>query len=90
MRRALAAVAAVLVLAACGTTPEEDDRGLGDAPVGDVHKGPAEVITFPDQVGNVFSKCDGHGHRVYSNTHYTEASSMAVIADPSCPGGEPK
>jgi len=44
-----------------------------------VDRGPAEVIAFPDGFRNVAHKCDGHGHRVYSNS-----KAAFVIADPSC------
>lgn len=44
-----------------------------------VDKSPAEVIAFPDKFSNVAHKCDGHGHRVYSNS-----KAAFVIDDPTC------
>jgi hypothetical protein len=51
-----------------------------------VDRGPAEVIAMPDAFRNVAHKCDGHGHRVYSNSTGDEGSSsqLFVIDDPSC------
>ncbi len=89
-RALVLAPAAFLLLvasAACSDTAEGDRGGYGDAKVGRLERGPADVITFPDKFGNIATKCDGHGHRVYSTTHPVDAASIAVIEDPSCPGG---
>lgn len=53
-----------------------------------VDKGPAEVIAMPDQFRNIAHKCDGHGHRVYSNStgDSGSASQLFVIDDPACEG----
>ena len=53
-----------------------------------VDRSAAEVIAMPDRFRNVAHKCDGHGHRVYSNSTGGEGSSsqLAVIDDPSCGG----
>lgn len=73
----------VAVLAMAGCSSYNDQRGRGDAPIGPFDDSPAEVINFPDRFANVASKCDGHGHRVYSTTR---EAAVTVIDDPSCPG----
>ncbi len=66
-----------------------DANGRGDAPVGPVDKSGAEILNFPDTYGNVATKCDGHGHRVFVNTRGdTTGSELVIIADKSCAGGE--
>lgn len=59
MRRAFLAVAAVLVASACAAGQYED---IPDPQV--VNRDPAELIVFPEWVGNVYTKCD-HGNRIY-------------------------
>lgn len=53
-----------------------------------VDRNPAEVIAMPDQFRNIAHKCDGHGHRVYSNSTGDSGTSseLFVIADPTCEG----
>lgn len=55
-----------------------------------VDRGPAHVIAMPDQFRNVATKCDGFGHRVYSNSTGDSGSSseLFVIDDPDCDGNE--
>lgn len=36
-----------------------DDKGLGDAPVGDMHEGQRTVIVMPDKFPNLAYFCDG-------------------------------
>lgn len=76
--------AALTAVVLVGCDSYNDKRGIGDAPVGSSQDGPAEVINFPDQFANVASKCDGHGHRIYSTTR---DAAVTVIDDASCPGG---
>ena len=79
-RRVLIGLAlSAVVLVGCDSY--NDKRGIGDAPVGSSQDGPAEVINFPDQFANVATKCDGHGHRIYSTTR---EAAVTVIADPTC------
>lgn len=83
IRRVLiaAASAAVLTLTACG------NEGL-DAPVeggdGSVDLVPARVIAFPDDYGNVATKCDEFGNRVYSSSNGKGASIFVVPQDITC------
>jgi len=51
-----------------------------------VDKSPAAVIAFPDKFRNVAHKCDGEGHRVYSNStgDSGNSSELYVINDPKC------
>ncbi len=81
----VAALIATGGLTACG-----DDKGSTNTD--DVNTGPASVLQFPRGFRNVAHKCDGHGHRVFSGSrgNDTEANvpaAVAVIDDPSCPGG---
>jgi hypothetical protein len=86
----VAGLALVASLTACSGW--NDSNGRGDAPVGEVNHGTAEIMNFPDTYGNVAHKCDGHGHRVFTNTHGTNgettSSFIVVIDDPTCPGGK--
>lgn len=78
MRKVLFAVVLVLAVAACS-----DTKGTADGPIGKVDDSPAEVTNFPDQYPNVANKCDGHGHRIYTDTDRR----FVVVVDASCPGG---
>jgi hypothetical protein len=53
-----AALALTISLSACGGY--NNDRGRGDAPVGNKDDAPADVLNFPDLFANVAMKCDGH------------------------------
>lgn len=66
---------AVLAVAGCGATSDSTTSGQR------VDRSPAEVIAMPDGFKNVAHKCDGHGHRVYSNS-----GSVAIIDDSTCRG----
>lgn len=81
----VAAAACGALLVSCSGYNEQ--RGWGDAPVGSVQDGPAEVVNMPNEFGNVATKCDGHGHRLYVVTHSRSDAPVVVIDDPSCPGG---
>lgn len=83
MRRVLAAVAAVLVLAGCGAKANEPFK---DAPrSGTSNTTPADTITMPDGFSNLATKCD-HGNRIYVAFHGdgTGAAITVVPADPTC------
>jgi hypothetical protein len=83
MKTMLVVVGAAAALAGCGEA-RKDATTEGQK----VDRSPAEVIAMPDQFRNVAHKCDGHGHRVYSNSTGGEGSSshIVVIDDPSCGG----
>ncbi len=89
---ATALAAATVFLTGCAGW--NNAQGRGDAPVGKIDSGTAEIMNYPDTYGNVAHKCDGHGHRVYTNTHGTNgettSSFIVVVTDPSCPGGVEK
>lgn len=87
-RPAVAVAAAALTVAAvAGCSGYNDARGKGDAPVGHSDDSPAEILNMPDGFGNVASKCDGHGHRVFVPTHDKTDPPITVVDDSSCPGG---
>jgi hypothetical protein len=79
----LLTTAASLALAGCDGG-YNGARGRGDAPVGRSDDTPAEVINFPDRFGNVATKCDGHGHRLYVMTHGKTDPPVTVIEDATC------
>lgn len=86
-RRRLAITIATLVSAGvgfggCGEDARQDATKAGQT----VDRGPAEVLAMPDAFRNVASKCDGHGHRVYSNSTggSGNGAQLFVIADESC------
>lgn len=75
----------IVVFAGCGD-------GKGSTSIEDQNTGPAAVMEYPRGFRNVAHKCDGHGHRVYSASRGNDAEAnvsgaVAVIDDPSCPGG---
>ncbi len=76
-----AAVIAAVGIAGCGEA-RQDATKSGQR----VDRGPAEVVAMPDQFRNVAHKCDGHGHRIYSNSTGGEGmgAQLFVVADPSC------
>lgn len=84
MRRIAVVVAVMAVAAGCSSYNEE--RGRGDAPVGDRDDSAKDVINFPDQFANVATACDAYGHRIYVTTR--AGGALVVIADPTCAGGE--
>lgn len=62
-----------------------------DADIGGRDNVPANVLNMPRGWSTIAMKCDGHGHRVYASDHGDSfSSSIAVIEDPSCPGGTPR
>lgn len=88
----IAAAAAALALfgAACDQEDEADrtKHGRGDAPIGRIDDRKAEIINMPDDYNNLATKCDNHGHRVYSTTRHDEGQAfIQVIDDPTCAGG---
>lgn len=90
MRRVciLAAIVLALALAGC-TRVAHPERGTGDAPVDMTklnHESP-EILEMPNLFGNIATKCDGHGHRVYVTTgRDAYPAQLFVIVDPGCKG----
>lgn len=60
-----------------------DEKGLGDAPVGDQLEEPRTVIVMPDTFPNLVIVCDGDT-RLYVTTR--EAAPLAVPNHPLCKG----
>jgi hypothetical protein len=86
MMRYLLVIGALALLPGCGSDARQDATKAGQH----VDRGPAEVIAMPDAFRNVAFKCDGHGHRVYSNSTGDSGTGaeLFVIADPTCEGGK--
>lgn len=77
----------VLSLAACtGQSEFEQERGRGDAPVGEVNNDPADITNFPDGYGNIASKCDGNGWHIFQVRHTIDGPRPApiVVRDEEC------
>lgn len=79
---ALAAVPLTIALGAGSC----DEKGLGDAPVGDALEDERTVIVMPDGFPNLVVVCDGPT-RVYVTTR--EAPPAVVADHPACRGEEP-
>lgn len=84
MQRLLLPLVAVgaLVVAGCGDD-YKDERGRGDAPVGDRVEEPRTVIFNVDRFPNLSIVCDG-ATAIYTNTR--DAGSMVAIPTPSTAG----
>lgn len=83
MRRAI--ISGVLLLALAGCSDWNDDRGRGDAPVGNKDDTEADVINMPDRFANVAFKCYG------TTGIYTSTRPMAfqvIKEDPNCVGND--
>jgi hypothetical protein len=82
----LLVVGVTFAVTACGEAARKDATTSGQT----VDRSPAEVIAMPNRFRNIATKCDGHGHRVYSNSTGNSggASQIFVIEDPTCPGGK--
>lgn len=85
MRRLLLIALLATGVTACGDEERKDATRSGQK----VDRGPAEVIAMPNRFRNVAHKCDGHGHRVFSNSTGDSGAGaqLYVIDDPGCPGG---
>lgn len=81
----MAATVLVILLSCTSCWWDSDDRGFGDAAVGDFDDSPATVINFPNTFANVAIKC-------YSGTAIlttTRQAAPLVIPDSSfCKGNE--
>lgn len=73
-------VLAGLVAAGCSS----DERGIGDAPVGDQHEEPRQVWVNVDRFPNVSAFCIG-ANGVYTTTR--EAAPTVVQDDTNCAEG---
>lgn len=82
MRKYLAFLLPVLLLAACGGDASREDA----VDTRDVDKNPPHVIAFTNHFPNVASKCDGYGHRVFvtTRTDGSVPSYPVIIDDASC------
>lgn len=60
-----------------------DEKGLGDAPVGNAYEGERDIIVMPDTFPNLAVVCDGPT-RVYVTTR--EAAPVVVADHPACRG----
>lgn len=85
-KRILAVAVVPFVLAGC---LEKHTEPFKDSPTSKVRNSdPADVIEMPDGFSNLATKCDGHGHRIYSAFHGDDnRAALAVVVDPTCPGG---
>lgn len=57
-----------------------DEKGLGDAPVGDQFEVPVDVVLMPDEFPNVAVACHPDGFRLFVTT----SREVRVIEDESC------
>ncbi len=73
----------VLALVLLTTAGSCDEKGLGDAPVGQRIEGERDIIVMPDQFANVAVACDGPT-RIYVTTR--EAAPVVVPDHPACTG----
>lgn len=84
MRRSLIVIGAILagLGTGCGEEATKDANKTGQT----VDRTPARVIAFPDKFRNVATKCDGFGHRIYSNSTGDSGTGaeLFVINDPRC------
>lgn len=90
MIKCLSIIIAVLslgLLSGCDDAQNTNDAPAVPSPV----TGPAEVLAMPDGFSNVATKCDGHGHRIYTvyrtwaTGAYPAYGAVAVIDDAKCP-----
>ena len=82
MKRTIILAGVLLALAGCGDDATKDADKAGQT----VDRSPARVIAFPDKFRNVASKCDGFGHRVYSQSSGNSGTypNLFVINDERC------
>lgn len=82
MKKLLMLMALVVLFAGCSGW--NDDRGIGDAPIGEQLEAPRDVYVLPDRFANVAVFCDGPA-RVYVTTR--EAPPVVVLDHPACDEG---
>jgi len=78
-------VPGVLALVLLTTAGSCDEKGLGDAPIGQRIEGERDIIVMPDQFANVAVACDGPT-RIYVTTR--EAAPVVVPDHPACTGDD--
>lgn len=76
------ALGLTLGAAACGNY--NDERGIGDAPVGVNHETKRQVWANIDKFPNVVAFCIGE-NGVYTTTR--EAAPVVIVSDPECKEG---
>jgi hypothetical protein len=71
------------LLAGCNVGADPS-KGMGDAGINQstINKQKVDVLEFSDKYPNVEEKCDGHGHRVFTNTR--SSGFFVVVDDPAC------
>lgn len=79
---AILALVILVALTGCGAEARQDATKSGQH----VDRSAAEVIAMPDAFRNIASKCDGHGHRVFSNSTGDSGTGaqLFVIDDARC------
>lgn len=80
--RGLKMLALVAIVLATGAG-SCDQKGLGDAPIGDVYEAPRDIIVMPDTFMNFAVACDGPT-RLYAHTR--EAAPVVIHNHPACEG----
>lgn len=77
MKKLVIIPAAIIAMsfAACGDEAVKDASQSGQT----VDRSPAHVIAMPDEFSNIATKCDGKGHRVFSN-----GDDIFAINDSNC------
>ncbi len=78
-------IGAALALLVLGGAASCDEKGLGDAPIGEQDEGPRDVIVMPDTFANLAVVCDGPA-RIYVTTR--NAPPVVVMDHPACAGAE--
>ena len=76
---------AVFAMTGCWEQYKEE-RGRGDAPVGEVDDTDALVINFPNDYPGIATKCGAPGQRIYTHTRSdpTQGVSIVVVEDENC------
>jgi len=78
-------IGAALALVVLGGAASCDEKGLGDAPIGNQDEAPRDVIVMPDTFANLAVVCDGPA-RIYVTTR--NAPPVVVMDHPACEGAE--
>ena len=79
-------VLAVFALVAAGCDSYNNERGRGDAPVGQVSSEPRTIMEFPDWFANVAVACiPSHPGKAVAVT--TRDAAPVVFDSPACQGG---
>jgi hypothetical protein len=87
VRKKVAALAGLVVLGGVATTGclNKTTEPWNDAPISRKDDSAAVVYSMPDGFGNVASKCDGYGHRIFTLYHADSSyGGVSVVDDPAC------